>query len=79
MYLFLVKGCVTMKIIFLIGTILAMFGVILIYDARPITKKMFSFGDQNEATLGLKIVGFIISFVGCILIYCNIWQNWKKM
>ncbi len=60
-----------MKIIFLIGTILAMFGVILIYDARPITKKMFSFGDQNEATLGLKIVGFIISFVGCILIYCN--------
>ncbi len=61
-----------MKIIFLIGTILAMFGVILIYDARPITKKMFSFGDQNEATLGLKIVGFIISFVGCILIYCNI-------
>ena len=61
-----------MKIIFLIGTILAMFGVILIYDARPITKKMFSFGDQNEATLGLKIVGFIIIFVGCILIYCNI-------
>ena len=72
MYLFLVRECVTMKIIFLIGTILAMFGVILIYDARPITKKMFSFGDQNEATLGLKIVGFIISFVGCILIYCNI-------
>lgn len=61
-----------MKIIFLIGTILAMFGVILIYDARPITKKMFSFGDQNEATLGLKIVGLVISFVGCILIYCNI-------
>ena len=61
-----------MKIIFLIGTILAMFGVILIYDARPITKKMFSFGDQNEATLGLKIVGFIISIVGCIIVYCNI-------
>ena len=60
-----------MKIIFLIGTILEMFGVILIYDARPITKKMFSFGDQNEATLGLKIVGFIISFVGSIIIYCN--------
>ena len=79
MYLFLIKGCVTMKIIFLIGTILAMFGVILIYDARPITKKMFSFGDQNEATLGLKIIGFIISFVGCIIIYCNIWQNWEEM
>ena len=78
MYLFLIKGCVTMKIIFLIGTILAMFGVILIYDARPITKKMFSFGDQNEATLGLKIVGFIISFVGCIIVYCNVWRIWKK-
>ena len=61
-----------MKIIFLIGTILAMFGVILIYDARPITKKMFSFGDQNEATLGLKIVGFIISFVGCIIVYVSV-------
>lgn len=61
-----------MKIIFLIGTILAMLGVILIYDARPITKKMFSFGDQNEATLGLKLVGFLFSIVGMILVYCNI-------
>lgn len=61
-----------MKIIFLIGTILAMLGVILIYDARPITKKMFSFGDQNEATLGLKLVGFLFSIIGMILVYCNI-------
>ena len=61
-----------MKFIFLIGTILAMLGVILIYDARPITKKMFSFGDQNEATLGLKLVGFLFSIIGMILVYCNI-------
>lgn len=61
-----------MKVIFLIGTILAMLGVILIYDARPITKKMFSFGDQNEATLGLKLVGFLFSIIGMILVYCNI-------
>ena len=61
-----------MKIIFLIGTILAMLGAILIYDARPITKKMFSFGDQNEATLGLKLVGFLFSIIGMILVYCNI-------
>lgn len=61
-----------MKIIFLIGTIIAMLGVTLIYDARPITKKMFSFGDQNEATLGLKLIGFVISLVGAVIIFCNI-------
>ena len=48
-----------------------MFGVILIYDARQITKKMFSFGDQNDATLGLKLVGFLFSVIGMILVYCN--------
>lgn len=61
-----------MKFLFILGTILAMIGVILIYDARPITKKMFSFGDQNEAALGLKLTGFLFSIIGMILIYCNI-------
>ena len=58
-----------MKIIFLIGTILAMFGVILIYDARPITKKMFSFGDQNEGSLGLKLIGFFVVIVSSVILY----------
>lgn len=61
-----------MKILFIIGLLLAMLGVILIYDARPITKKVFGFGDQNDATLGLKLVGFLISIIGAILVYCNI-------
>ncbi len=61
-----------MKVLFVIGIILAMFGVILIYDARPITKKVFGFGDQNDATLGLKLVGFVLSVIGMILVYCNI-------
>ena len=61
-----------MKILFMLGIIIAMFGVILIYDARPITKKMFSFGDQNEATMGLKLVGFLFSVIGMILVYYNI-------
>ena len=61
-----------MKIMFLIGTIIAMCGVILIYDARPITKKMFGFGDQNDATLGLKLIGFLFSVIGMITIYCNL-------
>jgi hypothetical protein len=46
--------------------------VILIYDARPITKKMFSFWDQNDGALGLKITGFLITIIGMILAYCNI-------
>ena len=46
-----------------IKVIILMIGVIMIYDARSITKKVFSFGDQNEAVMTLKIVGFIISTV----------------
>lgn len=59
-----------MRILWIIGIVLAMCGVILIYDARPITKKIFGFGDQNEATLGLKIVGFVICIIGGLLILC---------
>ena len=55
----------------ILGLLLATLGVIMIYDARPLTKKMFSFGDQNEATSGLKILGFIISIIGALLVYCN--------
>ena len=56
----------------ILGILLALVGVILIYDARPITKKFFSFGDQNEATSGLKIFGYIISIIGAFLVYFNI-------
>ena len=61
-----------MKILFLLGALVTMAGVILIYDARPITKKMFGFGDQNDATMGLKIVGFLVNIIGMILMYCNV-------
>ncbi len=61
-----------MKFLFGLGIIIATFGVILIYDARPITKKMFSFGDQNDGALGLKITGFLITIIGMILAYCNV-------
>lgn len=56
-----------MKIVEIIGTIILMCGVILIYDARPITKKVFSFGDQNDGVKGLKIIGFILSVIGGLL------------
>ncbi len=60
------------SIFLIIGLILAVIGVILIYDARGITKKMFGFGDQNEATSGLKIIGFIMAIIGVLVIYFNI-------
>ena len=53
----------------LIGFLLVLTGVILIFDARNITKKYFGFGDQNEGSAGLKILGFIISIIGGLIIY----------
>lgn len=62
-----------LQIIFkLIGVILVLLGTILIYDARIITKKFFSFGDQNDATQGLKILGFIIAIIGGLVVYFNL-------
>lgn len=56
-------------IVKIIGALITLAGVILIYDARIITKNLFGFGDQNEASAGLKIVGFIISIVGGIIMF----------
>lgn len=56
-------------ILTIIGLILAIIGVICIYDARILTKKFFGFGDQNEASTGLKILGFILAIVGALIIY----------
>jgi len=56
------------KILMAIGLVVVLIGVIIVYDARPITKRIFGFGDQNEATTGLKITGFILSIIGGILI-----------
>ena len=61
-------GKIILKII---GLTLVSVGVILIYDARKITEKTFSFGDQNEATLGLKIVGFLLSISGAVTTLLN--------
>ena len=59
-------------IINLIAILIILSGVILIYDARILTKKFFGFGDQNEATNGLKILGFIIAIIGGLIMYFNI-------
>ncbi len=54
--------------LFLIGTLAVVFGVKFIFDARPIVKKYFGTDDKNDATIGLKILGFLISMVGAIII-----------
>lgn len=50
----------------LVGAVLVALGILFIYDARPITKKFFGFGDQNEATLGMKMLGFVLVVLGGI-------------
>ena len=46
-------------------------GVVLLYDARKKTKKFFGFGDQNEGSQGLKILGFIIAIIGGFILFFN--------
>ncbi|MDR0979299.1 MAG: hypothetical protein LBL91_05210 [Lachnospiraceae bacterium] len=60
-----------MNLVIFIGIIISLIGVVMIYDARVITKKIFGFGDQNEAALGLKLVGFIIAIIGALIVYFN--------
>ncbi len=51
-----------------VGIISLVFGIKFIYDARPIVKKYFSLGDKNEATLGLKMLGFFLTVIGGVII-----------
>ena len=59
-------------ILIIIGLIIATIGVICIFDARVITKKMFGFGDQNDGSTGLNRLGFLVSLTGALIIYFNI-------
>lgn len=56
-------------ILLLVGALMATIGTIMIYDARILTKRFFGFGDQNDASLGLKIIGFIIAIGGALLVF----------
>ena len=56
-------------VIKLIAVIIVLLGVTLVYDARIITNKIFGFGDQNEATGGLKILGAVISVIGILILF----------
>ena len=55
----------------LIGLLFLIAGVVMVYDARILTKELFSFGDQNEASLGFKLLGFVLCMLGAIMVYFN--------
>ena len=59
-------------ILLIIGLLIAMMGVIMVFDARLLTQKLFGFGDQNEATAGFKILGFVVAIVGGLIVLFNI-------
>lgn len=59
-------------VIKLLAAFMLLVGVILIYDARILTKRFFGFGDQNEASSGLKILGFMVVIIGGLIIYFNL-------
>lgn len=59
------------QVIKLIALLLAILGVIMVYDARTITRRIFGFGDQNQGALGLKILGFILAIIGALVIFFN--------
>ena len=56
----------------IVGLIISLIGVVMVYDARILTHKYFGFGDQNEATLGIKMLGFLFAIIGGLLIFFNI-------
>lgn len=53
----------------LIGFMIIALGVVMIFDARKLTKKWFSFHEQNESTKWLKIGGFILFVIGMLILY----------
>ena len=55
----------------LFGSVLTLIGVIFIFDGRRVVRKHFNFGEENVAVLGLKIVGFLIIFIGAIILITN--------
>lgn len=59
-------GILILKILVLL---IILCGVILIYDARILTKKFFSFGDQNEGSAGLKFLGAVLVLIGGVALY----------
>lgn len=59
-------------IIQIISLVVVAIGIIMIYDARKLSKKWFSFGDRNSSVKILKIVGFLLAVIGALVVIINI-------
>lgn len=56
-------------IIIIVALLIMMLGIIMIYDARKLTKKWFSFHDKNEGSKWFKIGGFILFIIGILIFW----------
>ena len=52
----------------LVGSIIALVGVIFIFDGRRVVKKYLNFGEENLAVQGIKIFGLLLAIVGFVMI-----------
>ncbi len=57
-----------MIVLNIIGALVLLVGVLMLFDARALVKKYFNFGEENTATLGMKIVGVMLILVGGIIL-----------
>lgn len=55
-------------IMILLSFIICAIGVTIIFDARRISAKFFSFSDKNEGSKTLKLIGFALSIIGALII-----------
>ena len=49
------------------GAVIALVGSFLLFDSRRLVKKYFSFGEENDATKGMKVIGFILIIIGGLM------------
>ena len=59
-----------MKIFFsIVGLILAVLGIIMIFDARKIAKEKWKNENINPIVNKIKVIGFIVEIIGWIILY----------
>ena len=53
----------------LVGSVLMLIGVVLVFEGRRVVRKYFDFGEENLATQGIKIFGFILATIGGFMMF----------
>ena len=54
----------------IIGALVVLVGLLILFEARRLVKKYFNYGEENTATLGMKIVGVALVLVGGLIMLC---------